>query len=345
MRTAVPAGAVPLRAGGRHPARQLLDQGLRLPGRRRLGRPDHVHRDANARRLPASASVSGEVEGVPGRARPWTRSQPGSLGLGRPWTRARRGAGRDALGCDRLAGGALTSRGPWDHDHVPTLPTFTTSRQQRGSRSNSWTHQTCSRVPPQFCRRARSVTTAIRGTNSLEPDGLRADTHGPAGATSTSRGRGHEPLHGPQPDARLGLRARVHRAELERHRTQLRPDRAPGRRTTRSLGDVQAGAGIPTPGLRRTRQREHDRRSPTACPSVTNMYFWQPIAGAFYRAVRRRGLRHGRHRPRVRPHDREPHDRQGPHPARVTTPAPWASPTATCSGWSTSTETASPRSR
>ena len=37
---AVLAGAVPLRAGGRHPGRQLRDQGLRLPGWRRLGCPD-----------------------------------------------------------------------------------------------------------------------------------------------------------------------------------------------------------------------------------------------------------------------------------------------------------------
>ena len=39
-----------------------------------------------------------------------------------------------------------------------------------------------------------------------------------------------------------------------------------------------------------------------------------PLAAArrrVLRAVRRRRLRHAGHRPRVRPHDREPHDRQG----------------------------------
>ena len=44
------------------------------------------------------------------------------------------------------------------------------------------------------------------------------------------------------------------------------------------------------------RQREHDH-VPDGAASITNMYFWQPIAASFYR-LRGRRLRHGGHRPR-----------------------------------------------
>ena len=127
---------------------------------------------------------------------------------------------------------------------------------------------------------------------------------------------GHEPVRRPQPNARLGVRARVQRAGVERAEAQLRADRdlaagRPGYRECPGRGGIDDRSGT---GRRRPQQREHgdtDRRAVVDHEHV-------PLAasgGLLLSAVCRRGLRHAGYRPRVRPHDREPHDREGPHPA------------------------------
>ena len=81
-------------------------------------------------------------------------------------------------------------------------------------------------------------------------------------------------------------------------------------------GNAQAG-GITGgfPGFARPRQREHEH--PARRDTVRDEHV--PLAAdrrLVLRPVRRRRLRHVRDRPRVRPHDREPHDRKGLPPQR-----------------------------
>ena len=78
------------------------------------------------------------------------------------------------------------------------------------------------------------------------------------------------------------------------------------------VGDVQAGAATAPPGVYASARNNANMSTlPDGSSSITNMYLWQPVAGALLPALRRRRLRRRRHRPRVHPHDREPHDRQG----------------------------------
>ena len=94
--------------------------------------------------------------------------------------------------------------------------------------------------------------------------------------------RGHEPLRDAQPDARLVVLPRVHRAALECAGLKLRnvsPGTAEGDPV---IGNAQAGAvdgGFPS---YLGRDNANMVSLPDGVPAITNMYLWQPIAGTFY---------------------------------------------------------------
>ena len=74
-------------------------------------------------------------------------------------------------------------------------------------------------------------------------------------------------------------------------------------------GNAQAGAHHRRPPDF-ARDNANQITPPDGIAPITNMYMWQPIAGAFYAPVRRRRLRHVRHRPRVHPRHHQPHGRR-----------------------------------
>ena len=168
---------------------------------------------------------------------------------------------------------------------------------------------------------ARRATTRSRSrTRGATPTATPGTPYGAAfvpGQSFDIAAVGHEPVRAAQPDARLVLPARLHRGELERpgRPTSARPRRSA--RTTPVLGSAQAGAAVPPPlgYARRAQQREHV----DAARRLAVDHEHVPVAargGRVLPALRRRRLRRRRDRPRVRPHDREPHDRQGRPPHR-----------------------------
>ena len=78
-------------------------------------------------------------------------------------------------------------------------------------------------------------------------------------------------------------------------------------------GNAQAGgvSGGPASGFA-ARDNANQITPPDGQAPITNMYLWQPIAGAFY-ALRRRRLRHVRHRARVHACDLQPDGRRAEH--------------------------------
>ncbi|HEU6446428.1 MAG TPA: M36 family metallopeptidase [Gaiellaceae bacterium] len=179
----------------------------------------------------------------------------------------------DAPGCDRLAGGALTSRGSWDHDHKLNAPTFTT-RGNNAKSATSWTHNLLP-SPPQHMPTSMDRDYSYAWTNDwynrdCEP------TAGAPGATwddsaaTVNLFMAHNRMH--DWSYHLGFTERNWNAQdYNFGLTERRQESDP------ILGDVQAGALIAG-----VRDNANMITFPDGTASVTNMYFWQPIAGAFY---------------------------------------------------------------
>jgi len=122
---------------------------------------------------------------------------------------------RSAPNCDRVVGN-LASRAPWDFDLRANASTFTTSGPGLLIYVDERLEQ------PPVCGRVAA--------------GCRFDLRRQRG--------GREPVRHAQPDARLLLLPRVHRAELERPGEQLRPDGAPaGERPVGRRRAVRSGDG------------------------------------------------------------------------------------------------------
>jgi hypothetical protein len=179
----------------------------------------------------------------------------------------------DAPGCDRLAGGALTSRGSWDHDHKLNTPTFTT-RGNNAKSATSWTHDLLP-SPPQHMPTSADRNYSYDWTNDWET-GDCEPTPGAPGATwddsaaTVNLFMAHNRMH--DWSYHLGFTERNWNAQdYNFGLTERRQENDP------ILGDVQAGALIPG-----VRDNANMITFADGTPSVTNMYFWQPIAGAFY---------------------------------------------------------------
>ena len=225
---------------------------------------------------------------------------------------------------------------PWD-TVPPGGPTFTTTgnnnlgQERWGNPARHAGRHTCTDLPtdePDARLRLsvdeRLVHVEVR-SGELRP-----------GQRERHRRRDREPLRDAQPDARLDVPPRLRRGALELPDGSRRADAAavePGRHANRPRGSAdrqRPGAGHQRrlPELRRPRQRQHGH--PARRPELDHEHVPLAVAGRrLLRPVRGRRLRHVGHRPRVRAHGREPDDRQGHPAAGTTTPAPWASRSAT----------------
>ena len=216
--------------------------------------------------------------------------------------------------------GNLQSRAPWDHDLVTDLPTFTTMGNNAETASN-WAHQSAPDPATVLADEPLSVTTRIHGRTR----GTRRTARAPGrrqcpASRSTSRLPvtnlfvAHNRMH----DWAYGLGFNEVNWNAQKRNFGLTEAWQQGDPVT---GNAQAGAGLTT--SRRASRRNNANMATLAdgLSSITNMYLWQPHGGRRSMPPCVDGDYDMRdHRPRVRPHDREPHDREGPHPARAATP-------------------------
>jgi extracellular elastinolytic metalloproteinase len=178
-----------------------------------------------------------------------------------------------APGCDRLAGGALTNRGPWDHDHKLNAPTLTT-RGNNAKSATSWASDILP-SPPQYMPVSMTRDYSYPWENQWYNDQCEPTPNGPPGATwddsaaTVNLFMAHNRMH--DWSYHLGFTERNWNAQdYNFGLTERRQENDP------ILGDVQSG------GLTRTRDNANMITLPDGVASVTNMYFWQPLQGAFY---------------------------------------------------------------
>ncbi|HET8651491.1 MAG TPA: M36 family metallopeptidase [Gaiellaceae bacterium] len=179
----------------------------------------------------------------------------------------------EAPGCDRLAGGALTSRGPWDHDHKANASTLTT-RGNNAKSATSWMHNLVP-SPPQYMPTSATRDYSYPWTNSWYADDCEPTPNGPPGSTwddsaaTVNLFMAHNRMH--DWSYHLGFTERNWNAQdYNFGLTERRQENDP------IVGDVQSG------GLTTTRDNANMITLPDGTASITNMYFWQPLAGAFY---------------------------------------------------------------
>ena len=176
-----------------------------------------------------------------------------------------------APGCDRLAGGALTSRGPWDQDHKTNTPTLTT-RGNNAKSATSWTDPNLP-SPPQFMPTSATRDYSYPWTNEwANQDCL--PTPGPTtwdqDAAATNLFVAHNRMH--DWSYHLGFTERNWNGQdYNFGLTERRQENDP------VIGNVQAGAQVPG-----VRDNANMITLDDGFSSITNMYFWQPFAGSFY---------------------------------------------------------------
>jgi len=179
---------------------------------------------------------------------------------------------RAAPGCDKVVGN-LASRGPWDYDLKANVPTFTTSGNNAKS-ATSWTNNTVPSLP-QFMPTSTARDYSYPWTNSWftddcepTPNGLPGATWDDAAATVNlfiTHNRMHDWAYF------LGFTEQNWNAQAFNFGlTELRQENDP------IVGDVQSGATVGT------RDNANMITLPDGASSITNMYFWQPIAASFY---------------------------------------------------------------
>ncbi len=180
-----------------------------------------------------------------------------------------------AAGCDRVLGQfPLGARGPWDHDHKLNAPTLTT-RGNNARSATSWTDPLLP-SPPQYMPVSVSRDYSFAWTNDwnnrqCEP------TPGAPGATWDDSAAtvnlfvAHNRMH--DWSYYLGFTERNWNAQdYNFGLTERRQENDP------IVGNVQAGALPPA----KARDNANMITLPDGQSSITNMYFWQPLAGAFY---------------------------------------------------------------
>ncbi len=180
-----------------------------------------------------------------------------------------------APGCDRILGGfPLGARGPWDHDHKTNSPTLTT-RGNNAKSATSWTDPLLP-SPPQFMPVSAARDYSFTWTNDwnnrqCEP------TPGAPGATWDDSAAtvnlfvAHNRMH--DWSYYLGFTERNWNGQdYNFGLTERRQENDP------VVGNVQAGALPPA----KARDNANMITLPDGQSSITNMYFWQPIAGSFY---------------------------------------------------------------
>ena len=178
---------------------------------------------------------------------------------------------RAADGCDKVVGN-LASRGPWDHDHKLNTATRTTKGNNARS-ATSWTHPFLP-FPPQYMPTDANRSYIFPWTNNWFNTSC-APTPGAPGATWDDSAAtvnlfvAHNRMH--DWSYYLGFTERNWNAQdYNFGLTEPRQESDP------IIGDVQSGALVG--------QRDNANMITLAdgVASITNMYFWQPIAGSFY---------------------------------------------------------------
>ena len=177
--------------------------------------------------------------------------------------------------CDKVVGN-LASRAPWDHDVKLNTSTFTT----RGNNANSvegWANAN-GPVPGAFQPRSTARDYSFPWTNSWST----SDCSGPLdrgqsfdiSAAVTNLFVQHNRMHdwayllGFTEDNWNGQDSNLGTTEAFRENDPV-------------LGQAQAGAGTLNP-YATARNNANMATLPDGTSSVTNMYLWQPLAGAFY---------------------------------------------------------------
>jgi extracellular elastinolytic metalloproteinase len=181
-----------------------------------------------------------------------------------------------AAGCDRIMGSfPLGSRGPWDHDHKLNAPTLTT-RGNNAKAATSWTDPLLP-SPPQFMPVSATRDYTYTWSNAWNneqceptPEGGPGNSWDDSAATANlfvMHNRMHDWAY------YLGFTERNWNAQdYNFGLTERRQENDP------IVGNVQAGALPPA----KARDNANMITLPDGQPSITNMYFWQPLAGSFY---------------------------------------------------------------
>jgi extracellular elastinolytic metalloproteinase len=179
---------------------------------------------------------------------------------------------RSAPGCDRVVGN-LASRAPWDFDLHANSPTFTTSGNNNKA-ATSWANDTVP-SPPQFMPVSTGRDYSFPWTNDWNTRQCqRATTETPGtvyddSAAAVNLFVMHNRMH--DFSYYLGFTEQNFNAQADNFGlTELRQENDP------LVGDVQSGAQTTT------RDNANMITLPDGASSITNMYFWQPIAGSFY---------------------------------------------------------------
>ncbi len=175
-----------------------------------------------------------------------------------------------APGCDRLAGGALTSRGPWDWDHKTNSPTLTTTGNNART-AVSWFDANFP-SPPQY----RPTSTVRDYSYPWTNDWANRDCNPDPGPTvydqdaaTTNLFVAHNRMH--DWAYHLGFTERNWNGQdYNFGMTERRQENDP------LVGDVQSGA------FAGGRNNANMFTLPDGFSSITNMYFWQPLASSFY---------------------------------------------------------------
>ena len=177
-----------------------------------------------------------------------------------------------ATGCDRVVPGPLSFRGPWDHDHKTNAPTLTT-RGNNAKSATSWTDALLP-SPPQYSPVAANRDYSFPWTNDWNNRQCNVDP-GPAiwdqDAAAVNLFVAHNRMH--DWAYYLGFTERnFNGQDYNFGLTERRQENDP------IIGNVQAGALPPA----KARDNANMITLPDGQSSITNMYFWQPLAGSFY---------------------------------------------------------------
>ena len=181
---------------------------------------------------------------------------------------------RASAGCDIVTGN-LASRAPWDFDVKANASTFTT-RGNNNLAATSWTNDT---VPsaPQFMPTSTGRDYSFSWTNNWNtrqcavalPAPVPGSTYDDSAAAVNlfvMHNRMHDFAY------YLGFTEQNFNAQA----SNFGLTETSGRRTTRSWETCSRGQQTPT------RDNANMITLPDGASSITNMYFWQPLAGSFY---------------------------------------------------------------
>ncbi len=180
---------------------------------------------------------------------------------------------RTAPGCDLVIGN-LASRGPWDHDHHANEPTLTT-RGNNAKAATSWADASLPSSPGYM----PTTTTAARDysfpwandwfTKDCNPTAPTPGSGWDDSAAVTNLFVAHNRLH----DFAYYLGFTEQNWNAQDYNYGLTEKR---QENDAVIGDAQSGATTTT------RNNANMTTLDDGQSSITNMYFWQPVAASFY---------------------------------------------------------------